>query len=431
MQENAPSGKSCEFLRPINLSETQNTLGGAMLRRLSVNLVSLMGLCLSLLLISMPAAHAQDRYASIIVDADTLDVLHARQIDESRFPASLTKVMTLYLVFDEIDAGRLKLSDRIKVSSNAARTPPVKMGLKAGQSITLHELIQGVAVKSYNDAAVVLAEHIGGTEANFAAMMTNKAHELGMKRTTFKTASGLPHPEQKTTARDMAKMANSMLKYHSGRYHYFGQKYYKGKKNTNALLFTRSDVDGFKTGYTRASGYNLLVSAARNGRLQIAVVLGGASSASRNEHMNDLIDRGFKIMGEKPLPALSPVRVAQSQAPKRSKSETPVIIKLRGANSITRTVQTAGAPIALPKGGENWSVQIKGFDNEASARAVTNQLRSHAKSGQPDMRSGFISGQPVYHARLAGLSATAAQEICASGQLRLALGSKRCLIIAP
>jgi len=436
MQENAPNGKSCEFLRPINLSETRNTLGGTMFRRFFIQLSAVLAFCLSILFVSAMPAHAQDRYASIIVDADTLDILHARQIDEARFPASLTKVMTLYLVFDEIDAGRLKLSDRIKVSKTASQTPPVKMGLKAGQTISVHELIQGVAVKSYNDAAVVLAERIGGTEANFATMMTHKARELGMKRTTFKTASGLPHPEQKTTARDMAKMANSILRHHASRYHYFGQKYYKGKKNTNALLFTRSDVDGFKTGYTRASGYNLLVSAKRNGRRQIAVVLGGASSASRNEHMNDLIDRGFDIIQGQPTSSIPPLRFVENKtqpkpAIKRSRSETPVIIKLRGANSVTRTVQTAGTPITLPKGGQNWSVQVKGFDNEASAHALTDQLRSQAKSGHPDLRSGFISGRPVYHARLTGLSASTAQQICASGELRLALGSKRCLIIAP
>jgi len=258
-----------------------------------------------------------------------------------------------------------------------------------------------------------------------------------MSRTTFKTASGLPHPEQKTTARDMAKMANSMLKQHAGRYHYFGQKYYRGKKNTNALLFRRSDVDGFKTGYTRASGYNLLVSAMRNGRRQIAVVLGGASSASRNQHMSDLIDRGFKIMSGQPVSATPPLRfVATQPQPSRpavnnNSGATPVIIKLRGANSVTRSVQTAGTPITLPRGGANWSVQIKGFDSEANARAVTDRLRSQARSGHPDMRSGFISGKPVYHARLTGLSAKTAQEICASGELRLALGPKRCLIIAP
>jgi D-alanyl-D-alanine carboxypeptidase len=143
-----------------------------------------------------PSAWAEGRYASIIVDADTLDVVHARQIDAPRYPASLTKVMTLHLVFDALDAGTLTLSERVKVSRKAARTPPVELGLKTGQMITVRELIQSVAVRSHNDSAVVLAERLGGSEARFAEMMTAKARSLGMQRTTFKTANGLPHPDQ-------------------------------------------------------------------------------------------------------------------------------------------------------------------------------------------------------------------------------------------
>ena len=140
------------------------------------------------------AAWAESRYASIILDVDTQDILHARQVDAPRYPASLTKVMTLHLVFDALDAGTLTLGEHLKVSRKAARTPPVKLGLKTGQIITVRELIQSVAVRSHNDSAVVLAERLGGTEARFAEMMTAKAQSLGMKRTTFKTANGLPHP---------------------------------------------------------------------------------------------------------------------------------------------------------------------------------------------------------------------------------------------
>ncbi|MEP1229959.1 MAG: D-alanyl-D-alanine carboxypeptidase family protein [Litorimonas sp.] len=445
MREIVLTDENCESLGSVNHSETRNTLVGTMFVRFFINLTAFFALCLSVISISALPAMAQDRYASIIVDADNLDVLHARQIDELRFPASLTKVMTLYLVFDEIQAGRLSLSQPLKVSNNAAKTPPVKMGLKAGKTITVHELIQAVAVKSYNDAAVVLAEHIGGSEARFAELMTNKARELGMKRTTFKTASGLPHPEQKTTARDMAKLANAMLTHHAKHYHYFGQKHYRGKPNTNALLFRRADVDGFKTGYTRASGYNLMVSAKRNGRRQIAVVLGGATSAARNEHMNDLIDRGFNIMNQQPVSSVPPVRFVhnqtqpysnaaafQQQNPRAtSKDNTPVIIKLRGTNSVARPVQTAGTRVTLPKGGENWSVQIKGFQSETAARAQADSLHNQVNAGKTDLRSGFINGVPIYHARLTGLSAKTAQEICTSKKFRLALGDKRCLIIAP
>ncbi|RKQ72055.1 D-alanyl-D-alanine carboxypeptidase [Litorimonas taeanensis] len=263
------------------------------------------------LILSAPLGHAQNtassptgRYASIIVDADNLDVVHARQIDALRYPASLTKVMTLYLAFDALAAGELHLNEKVKVSALAARTPPTKLGLRSGQTVSVDTLLRAIAVRSANDAAVVLAERLAGSEEQFAVHMTAKARSLGMQKTTFKTANGLPHPEQVTTARDMAKLANAVLTHHKRYYHYFGLLTfdYGGRtyKNTNKLLRERDDVDGFKTGYTRASGYNLIVSARRDGRRLIAVVLGGASGASRNSHMEDLIERGFEVMENSP-----------------------------------------------------------------------------------------------------------------------------------
>jgi len=233
----------------------------------------------------MSLSHAQNaaktpgRYASIVVDADTLDIIHARQIDELRYPASLTKVMTLYLTFDAIDRGELRLEEKLITSKTAAATPPVGLGLTTGQAITVNHAIQAVAVRSANDAAVVLAERLAGSEEMFAVRMNEKARELGMIKTTFKTANGLPHPDQKTTARDMAKLSMAVLNNHRRYYHYFGQKHFtwkgESKKNTNSLLHWLVGVDGFKTGYTRASGYNLTISAQRDGRRLIAVVPAG------------------------------------------------------------------------------------------------------------------------------------------------------------
>jgi len=274
---------------------------------------------LALMTFSAWAADTPRRYASIVVDADTLEIIHARQIDEMRYPASLTKVMTLYLTFDALNAGTLKLNEPVQVSYNAARTPPTKLGLRAGQAITVENLIQAVAVKSANDAAVVLAERLAGSEEAFADQMNAKAHSLGMLKTTFKTANGLPHPEQKTSARDMAKLASNILNTHRRYYHYFGQERFRfnGRtyKNTNGLLHWLEGVDGFKTGYTRDSGYNLIVSAQRDGRRLIAVVLGGASGASRNTHMQDLIERGFTVMGVAPVKSLPPVTVTREPVP--------------------------------------------------------------------------------------------------------------------
>ena len=373
---------------------------------------------------------SENRYASIIVDADTLEVLHARQIDAPRYPASLTKVMTLYLTFDALDAGTLKIDERLVVSKTAARTPPVKMGLKAGQAVSVDTLIQAVAVRSSNDAAVVLAERLGGSEAGFAEMMTAKARALGMQRTTFKTANGLPDPDQKTTARDMAKLANAILTHHQARYHYFGQKRFRGKYNTNKLLATRADVDGFKTGYTRASGYNLMVSATQNGRRLIAIVLGGASNDSRNQHMSDLIDRGFDVMSKQ----APPVKLASYEPPKtlpKTATQAPVIVGLRGTNSRRIQVQTAGVKIPLPQNQtRGWTVQIKGFGSPQDAQSAA-RIITRSAGGTIEPRSGFAAGRPVYHARVSGLSAKAAKSACRNDDFALELSTRRCLIIAP
>jgi len=349
------------------------------------------------------SASAENRYASIIVDADTLEVVHARQIDAPRYPASLTKVMTLHLVFDALDTGTLALGDKVKVSRKAARTPPVKRGWKAGQTVTVRELIQSVAVRSHNDSAVVLAERLGGTEARFAEMMTAKARELGMQRTTFKTANGLPHPDQKTTARDMAKLANSILTTHYDRYHYFGQKAYRGQKNTNALLHDMPEVDGFKTGYTNASGYNLMVSALRNNRRQIAIVLGGASGKSRNTHMRDLVNRGFDVMGVVP------------------RAETPALIL---ANNAAPTAVLRGA--SMRREVKPWSIQLRNLPSEPYARAAATSL---APKSEPKLSSGFFKGEPVFHVKLAGLSAADAKAACA--KVLAAQTQTKCWLIAP
>ena len=376
------------------------------------------------------------RYASIIVDTDNLDILHARQIDELRYPASLTKVMTLYLTFDALDAGQLRLDEEVKVSSVAARTPPVDIGLRAGQTISVDSLIRAIAVRSANDAAVVLAERLGGTEAGFTEQMTAKARSLGMTHTTFKTANGLPHPEQVTTARDMAKLANAVLVNHRRHYHYFGLKTfaYNGRtyKNTNKLLRERDDVDGFKTGYTHDSGYNLIVSAHRNGRRLIAVVLGGATGASRNSHMSDLIDRGFNVMGLTPQTieiAQAPKTVLETPPPPKPtlrKSEPVNILRLRGQNGpiiLPASAQTQGGDLRLPSG--DWSVQLGLFEDQDSAKAHLDSLAllPALARATPSLTS---RGAKVA-ARMSGLSAQSARAACKA----LVKTRHGCLIIGP
>jgi D-alanyl-D-alanine carboxypeptidase len=262
-----------------------------------------------------------DKYASIVVDMDTAKVLHARDADEPRYPASLTKVMTLYLVFDALDSGKLKLSDKLTVSKFAQHQQPSRLGLKAGQTITVEDAIRALVTKSANDVAVVLAEKLGGTEAKFAVKMTAKAKDLGLDHTTFKNASGLPNKAQLTTATDLEKLAEAMFKGHRNRYNYFSTPEFTWKRrhyeNHNTLLAKVPGVDGIKTGYTNASGYNLMASAQRNGHRVIAVMLGGSTGRSRDEHVADLLEAAFlAIGGGSPIFAEGPSAIVTGAASK-------------------------------------------------------------------------------------------------------------------
>lgn len=243
-----------------------------------------------------PVAHAE-KYASIVVDADTNEVLHARFADEPRYPASLTKAMTLYMVFDALKSGELTLSEDMPVSRAAASQPPSNLRLTPGSTISVRDAIRALVTKSANDVAVVIAERLGVTESRFATLMTAKAHALGMSRTTFRNASGLPDARQVSTARDMAILAERLLEDHAGYYHYFSTDSFQwGSRkypNHNALLNSVDGVDGIKTGYTRASGFNLMTSARRDGRRVIAIMFGGSTSRSRNEHVTDLVEAAF------------------------------------------------------------------------------------------------------------------------------------------
>ncbi len=254
-------------------------------------------LVLALALLGSTPAWA-GKYASIVIDLDTHQVMHARDADEERHPASLTKVMTLYLVFDALDAGKLKLSDRLPVSKTASRAQPSKLGLKAGTTIKVEDAIRALVTKSANDVAIVIAEKLGnGSETKFASKMNAKAIELGMTSTNFRNASGLPDKKQITTARDMAKLAEAVYADHRDRYNYFSLSSFTwGKRkyaNHNELLRKVQGVDGIKTGFTNASGYNLMASAERSGRRVIAVMMGGTTGRSRDQHVSDLLEAAF------------------------------------------------------------------------------------------------------------------------------------------
>ena len=244
-------------------------------------------------------AKARQGFAAIAVDARTGRVLFARNADAPRLPASITKVMTAYMLFREIRNGRYRLSSRLVISRHAASMQPSKLGLKPGSTITVDHALRAILTKSANDIAVAIAENIAGSESRFARRMTQVARSMGMTRTTFRNASGLPRPKNVTTARDLATLALRIQRDFPRLYkRYFGLRHFRFRghvyRNHNRLLGRVKGMDGLKTGYTRAAGYNLAASARRNGRRVVAVVLGAPTSRARNAYMARLIERMFR-----------------------------------------------------------------------------------------------------------------------------------------
>jgi D-alanyl-D-alanine carboxypeptidase len=242
-------------------------------------------------------AKANPRYAAIVIDADTGSILYQRYADKELHPASLAKMMTLMLTFDEIRRGNLRWGDKITISTRATQTVPSKLGLKRGDRIRVRDAVNILVTKSANDIAIALAEHIAGSETQFASMMTQRARAIGMTRTTFRNASGLHDRRQVTTARDMAILSRYLIRNYAQEYKYFGQEYftYRGitYRNHNRLMRQYKGMDGLKTGYIRAAGFNLAASATRDGRRVIGIVFGGRTAKTRNAHMAKLLDLGF------------------------------------------------------------------------------------------------------------------------------------------
>lgn len=241
----------------------------------------------------------QSRYSELVINASTGATLQQINATAPRYPASLTKMMTLYLLFEALDQGRVSKSSQIPVSSNAARQPPSRLGLKAGQTVDVETAIKALAVKSGNDTAVAVGEFLGGgSEEQFARQMTAKARQLGMRSTTFRNASGLPDEGQQTTARDMAILGLALRSRFPHHYHYFSEQQFTFNGRTirghNDLLGRVEGVDGLKTGYIKASGYNIVTSVSSGSRRLIIVVMGADSARARNAQVEVLIDRYLK-----------------------------------------------------------------------------------------------------------------------------------------
>jgi len=242
----------------------------------------------------------QPKYAAFLVDAGSGEVLYARQSDTERFPASITKVMTLYMVFERLAAGTMRLDDRVEISKYAASQRPSKLGLKPGATLSVDQAIRALATKSANDVAVALAEHVAGSENRFGELMTIRARQLGMRNSRFVNPSGLPDARQVTTARDISLLSIAMIQNFPQYYSYFQQQQFvfgnQVLPNHNHLLRTMPGVDGIKTGYTNAAGFTLAASAVRDGRRLIAVVLGGPSRVARDSNVEGLLEAGFTVL---------------------------------------------------------------------------------------------------------------------------------------
>ena len=249
------------------------------------------------------------RYASLVMDARTGEVLSAQNADETRHPASLTKMMTLYMLFEALRDGRMTLASPIRFSAEAASRPPSKIGVPAGGSISVEGAILALVTRSANDVAAAVGEALSGSEEAFARAMTQRARQMGMSRTTFRNASGLPDPEQVTTARDMALLGRRLIHDFPDRYHYFSVTHFQhGQRlirNHNGMLLDYPGADGIKTGYIHASGYNIVTSAQREGVRLVGAVFGGRSWVERNRHMAELLDDGFQRSGVRGVPALA------------------------------------------------------------------------------------------------------------------------------
>jgi D-alanyl-D-alanine carboxypeptidase len=242
------------------------------------------------------------KFAMLVIDGQTGTVLFQENAGKYRYPASLTKMMTLYLVFDALDRGRLGLNTMMPVSKHAASQSPTKLYLAPGSRISVKDAMMAVAIKSANDAAVVLAEALGGSEYEFALMMTRKARALGMNHTVFRNASGLPDMGQKTTAYDLARLAMALYRDHQKYYYLFSASTYRYKNQTlythNRVTVRYRGADGVKTGFINASGFNLVTSAQRGNKRLIGVVLGGRTAAGRDQYMIEMLDKGFRKIAQ-------------------------------------------------------------------------------------------------------------------------------------
>ena len=358
------------------------------------------------------------RYSSIIVDAQTGNVISSVNADEPRHPASLTKMMTLYMLFEALRDRRISLGQLVPVSAHAASMSPTKLGLTPGTRITVEEAVLGLVTKSANDAAAALGEMMGGSEERFAQMMTLRARALGMSHTLFQNASGLPDPDQWSTSRDMAILGRRLVIDFPSYYGYFSTPSFTFRRhvmyNHDRLLLTYPGADGLKTGYTEASGYNLASSAVRGGVRLIGVVMGARSGGERDIHMTSLLDLGFERM-DVPSVRREPREQRLAGVVSVAKAASQAVIVTPAISFASRVsaagVSTAGVSTRAPA--SRHAVQVGSFNSERAARNAANAARRVAGDGEARVEPlPGARGKALWRAQLAGLTASEAPAIC-------------------
>lgn len=367
-------------------------------------IISFLCICLSFIPIK---GYSKTQSASIVINADRRGIIFENNADQLWYPASLTKVMTLYLVFRALKSHKIKLKDKLIVSGLAAKQPPSKLGLIKGQSLSIEQAILAVATRSANDAALVLAEHLAKTEKKFAIKMTKQAKILGMRSTAFYNATGLPNTKQVTTARDMAILAQSIKHSFPQYYKYFSTPGFTFRKtyfaNINRILTAYPGANGLKTGFTCGSGYNLIASAKREKKNLIAVVLGAKNSHIRTTKMIELLNKGFskkdKNVLQKNVKALRPKRL----------SSPPYILPSSKCHQ-THKVSSYKNRIS------GWSVVFGAFPKKSQAKDLLNRIKpklgNQAKLGHPVVIKRMRNGVKLWHAIWSGLKKTQAGKAC-------------------
>jgi len=375
---------------------------------------------------------------------DSGQVLHARAADASRHPASLTKMMTLYHLFEALEAGELALDTVLPVSAEAASRPASRLGLREGESISVEDAIRALIIQSANDVAVVVAEHFAESESAFAADMTARAAELGLTDTVFKNASGLHHRQQRTTARDMARLAYILHRDFPQFAPYFAETRFTYNGTThrshNTLVGDMEGVDGLKTGYIRASGFNIAVTVERNDRRLVAIVMGGARPAVRDAHARELIEAAYatlnardegRLLATLNAPRLNPVREQRIMTAELAGRLRPIAVGSAPAAPAVQAVFNDDPAVSLPMPGD-WAIQVGAYTSEAAARArletVANLgVEPRLAEAEPVAESLTAGERSLWRARFAGLAADEARLACQ----RLEARSEPCFTVAP